>query len=252
MAAQRLVAVTFALLTANAAAQSMSGSSSGSWGSTSQLVTDTSSPSPTPSPQQQAVDAAKTQKASQVEVTLTLNIPTATVSKILSNTTVLTAFKTNFAADIAAKLSVSASQVNVTSVAAGSLVVKFDVKAATPGAQLPDVETQLSTAITFTNIKGDATLASAVGTTFDSPTITVATVYTSNACSSAAVCGSYATCSNLRTGFQCTCTTGYGTTPAANVGASCTLNSVNLDKSSAVQAGIVTTAALVSAVSLFM
>jgi hypothetical protein len=244
MAAQRLVAVTFALLTANAAAQSMSGSSSGSW----ELAADNSSPSPTPSPQQQAVNAAKTTQASQVEVTLTLNIPTATVSKILNNATVLTAFKTNFAADIAVKLGVSANLVTVTSVAAGSLVVKFDVAAA-PGAQLADVETQLATAITFTNIKTN--LASAVGTTFDSPTITVATVYTSNACSPA-VCGSYATCSNLRTGFQCTCTTGYGTTPAANVGASCTLNSVNLDKSSAVQAGIVTTAALVSAVSLFM
>jgi hypothetical protein len=245
MAAQRLVAVTFALLTANAAAQSMSGSSSGSW----ELAADNSSPSPTPSPQQQAVNAAKTTQASQVEVTLTLNIPTATVSKILNNATVLTAFKTNFAADIAVKLGVSANLVTVTSVAAGSLVVKFDVAAA-PGAQLADVETQLATAITFTNIKTN--LASAVGTTFDSPTITVATVYTSNACSSAAVCGNNAACSNLRTGFQCTCNTGYGTTPAANVGASCTLNSVNLDKSSAVQAGIVTTAALVSAVSLFM
>jgi hypothetical protein len=172
------------------------------------------------------VSHAASDKATSVAASLTLPIPAAAASAILDSPTVRASFKVSFETDMAAKLgsSVSPSDVTVTSIVAGSLKVDFDVHAS-GGNVLPDAAATLSAGpIAFSTLSSDPIVSAAVGTTFSTPIApaAVTAAYNSNACANAAsICGSHATCATMPSGFQCTCNAGYGTSPAANMAASC-------------------------------
>eukprot|EP01047_Picozoa_sp_COSAG01_P033176 COSAG01_NODE_2430_length_7711_cov_182.453100_9_plen_178_part_00 len=103
-------------------------------------------------------------------VVITMTIP-GDVAAITSNTTVKAAFEAAFATDIAAHLSIAASRIAVTSIAAGSIVVTYSIAPDASGNQVSAaaVQTTLARPITFTTIKNSAVIPSSITTAYASP-----------------------------------------------------------------------------------
>jgi len=137
--------------------------SSGSWGQSLEPE-----PSPTPAP----------------AVVVTMIIP-GDIAALNSNDTVKEAFKEAFATDIATVLNILASRITVTSIEAGSIVVKYTIAPAADGTQLSDtvVKTALASPITFTTIKASTVIPASITAQYASPvtaTVTTGTGTTTN------------------------------------------------------------------------
>jgi hypothetical protein len=217
---------TYIDFTGSSVCSSCSSGTTSSSGASSCVLSDMGVPGHPVPTTSALISQAASDKATSVAASLTLPIPAAAASAILNNPTVKASFKASFEADMAAKLgsTVSPSDVTVTSIAAGSLIVAFDVHAS-GGNELPDAAATLTSGpIAFSTLSSDPIVYAAVGTTFSAPITPAAVIaaYSSNACANAAsICGSHATCATKPSGFQCTCNAGYGTSPAANTAASC-------------------------------
>jgi hypothetical protein len=137
--------------------------SSGSWGQSLEPE-----PSPTPAP----------------AVVVTMIIP-GDIAALNSNDTVKEAFKEAFATDIATVLNILASRITVTSIEAGSIVVKYTIAPSADGTQLSDtvVKTALASPITFTTIKASTVIPASITAQYASPvtaTVTTGTGTTTN------------------------------------------------------------------------
>jgi hypothetical protein len=257
MAAQPLTAVVLVALASYASAQGQSGSGSSSWND-GVMVDEPIKGLP-------STDATKVAAAS-VTVQLSLPIAKAVAQKIVSDDTVLNAFKTGFKQDIAAALAgVKSTDIAIApqpyGVKVGSLIVNFTVTKPA-SAPLPDVKSELAKPIMYTKVSSDPTVTSAVGTTFanqltGTPTVT----YASTACGAGdqAICGNDATCTATQVGYQCDCKTKSGlkyftANTGANMMYACTKPAAKLSKepNGATQAGLVSAAAMVAAVCLLL
>jgi len=190
--------------------------------------------------------------ASSVSATLTIDtITKADAEKILANPAIKQAFIDDFKKDIATLLGVDATQIKNVVVTSGSLIVKFDVEV-TPGVTMPDVETALNTQITFTNLGNNTLVTGVLKDFFSKPVqVKVDAKYTSSACDSPQTCTSNANCAPKHTGYQCECKPGYETTPTPNIKDTCAKPTTAL-KNGAAQAGLVSAAGMVAAMTLFM
>jgi hypothetical protein len=125
---------------------------------------------------------------------------------VLTEPTVLSAFKTALKADLATGLSVPATSITNIVVSAGSIKVKYSISNThMTGAAVRNAVT----AMTFPSITASGVIPASIKSTITSAEVTTVTS-SRGACSYSPSCGSHATCSNLvGGGYQCECAIGY-------------------------------------------